>query len=138
MPATLVLPWTTGLAKRARTSNWPCTLSSWAWVSAKRSVICWKRTRMGSQWASVCTCNGFITARFFDVEKMRAHLLAGRAVNALVGHCDLPVGQVEVLGGQTFKPFAGQRVLLNVFDPGFDLAFVARHRRFGRQDHRAI
>ena len=69
---------------------------------------------------------------------MRADLLARGAMNAGVGHGFLPVSQMHILGAQTYKLLAGQPVGLNVFDPGLDLTFVARHRRFRRQDHGAI
>jgi len=45
---------------------------------------------------------------------------------------------MQVLGAEALELFVRQPVGLNVFDPGFDLAFVARHRRLGRQDHGAI
>ena len=45
---------------------------------------------------------------------------------------------MHILSAQALELFAGQSVGLNIFDPGFDLTLVARHTRFGRQDHGAI
>ena len=69
---------------------------------------------------------------------MRAHLLAGGAVNASVGHGFLPMSEMHILGAQPIELLAGQAVVLNIFDPSLDLSLVAGHGGLGRQDHRAI
>ena len=70
--------------------------------------------------------------------EVAVHLLAGGAVDPGVRDTRLPLGQPAVLLAQAGKLASGQRVGLHVLDPGLDLALVARHRRFGGQDHHAI
>ena len=74
---------------------------------------------------------------FHFVEHL-ADLLPGGAMNARVRHAAFPLRKKQVLRRQTRKAPALERVVLAILDPGLDLAFVARHRRSGRQHHRAV
>src|ERR1019366_7655747 len=76
--------------------------------------------------------------RLLDLREERADLLTDRAVDARVGDGALPVGEKDVLRGETRKRAALERVGLRVFYAGLDLALVPRHRRFGRQERRAV
>ena len=77
-------------------------------------------------------CGAFVLLEEFG------DLLARRAMNAGVGDGCLPVEQVIVLLLQAAELMAFQRVLLNVIDTPFHLAFVARCPWFRRQQHGSI
>lgn len=76
--------------------------------------------------------------RAFHLPKDLAHLPAGGAVDAGVGHCGLPLLQVPVLLGQVVEPPAFEAVVLGVADFAFHLALVTRRAGLGGQDHGAI
>jgi len=67
-----------------------------------------------------------------------AHLLAGRPVDARVGHVLLPIGEEKILRRQTLEGTSLDRIVLRILHPGLHFALVPRHGRLGRQNRRAV
>ncbi len=59
-------------------------------------------------------------------------------MNAGIGHTVFPLQQKLVLFGQTLEQPSLERVVLHIFDPGLDLAFVAWRIGLGGQNDRLI
>jgi hypothetical protein len=76
--------------------------------------------------------------RALDLGEHLADLLAGRAMDAGVGHRGLPVQQIPVLVGQTGELPTLEPVCLDEFDSGFRLPLVSRSTRPRRQQGRAV
>ena len=74
----------------------------------------------------------------FDLIEEFADLLLGRSVNACVGNRLLPLKQVFILSGQSLELAPFQGVVLGIFDPVFDLAFVLWLIGPGGENYRAV
>ena len=73
----------------------------------------------------------------FNFKKF-AHLLLGRAVDALIGDTAFPLRQMFVLGGERLKCPALEPVVLHVTNIAFCFAVVAWRAGFYGQQHCAV
>src|SRR5579862_481790 len=74
----------------------------------------------------------------FDLFKKFGDLSACGAVDARVRYGAFPIGKEKILRREALEAPAFDSIVLREFNPGFHLAFVPRHRRLGRKNHRAI
>ena len=74
---------------------------------------------------------------FYFFENL-ANLFACGAVNTCISNVCFPVQQVPILLGKTRKCSSLEGIILNITDPVFDLTFMTRRVRLGRQNNRAV